>query len=241
MTGHNINNPTDQSPYGSLSHLPELLEYPVIREKYCNQKMTDTALEYLWLKRPDRVRIQGALEPKNYDSVYVMELAVIVDFFRNEASTEIDIPQTRLGMLDLLFELSRRLRLALNIPEWELKGKPLAESPDDPMPALPVMPIEVVKGRDDYFGLSQKIADRVIEGAYKKAPHLFFERVECLRRGGIWPWDTVHALNEVIKDIILPDERMAVKETWMLRGIGQEITYRLVELCNIKGVIAGRD
>lgn len=241
MTGHNINNPADQSPYGSLSYLPDLLNSPVLREQYCNQKMTDTALEYLWLKRPDRVRIQGALEPKNYDSVYVMELAVIVDFFRKEAINEIAIPETRLGMLDLLFELSRRLRLALDIPEWELRGRPLAETPDAPLPPLPVIPIAVTKGRSDYFGLTQAIADRVIEIAYKKAPHLFFERVECLRRGGIWPWDTIHALNEVIKGIILPDEREAVKETWMLRGIGQEITYRLVELCEINGVIARRE
>lgn len=223
------------------ANLPKLVELPVYRDAYCSQEVTDQALSYLWSNRPDLVCAQAVLERGNFDNVYVLELASIVEFFRNEASKHIEIPNTRLGMLDLLFEMSRRLRLVLDIPAWDVRGKSLAESENGPMPDLPSLPIETLKGRDDYFGLTQEIADRIITDVYRAAPDLFFEKAECLRRGSIWPWDIINALKEVISSVTLPEDRNKVEDMWMLSGINREITYRLADLCEIKGVIAGRE
>ncbi|GLS99244.1 hypothetical protein GCM10007897_06230 [Sphingobium jiangsuense] len=217
--------------------VPPLLELPVYQEKYCSQAVTDNALSYLWANRPDLVAAQAEVESRNFDNVYIMELAAIVEFFRDEASKHIEIPTTRLGMLDLLFEMSRRLRLALGIPAWEVRGRPLAESENGPMPDLPSYPIETGKGE---MGLTQEMADRIIEAAYRAAPHLFFERVECLRRGGIWPYDSIHALAEVIKSTASPNDFNSIKHWGLEYLIRGEITYRLVKSCNINGVIADR-
>lgn len=221
--------------------LPPLVELPVYRDTYCSQQMTDDALSLLWKRRSDLVRLQGALEPSNYDQTYLMQLAAIVEFFRTEASKELAIPETRLGMLDLVYELSRRLRMALGIPPWELRGRALANSPDTPLPPLPPLPIKTNKGVDTYFGMTQEIADRIIAATYVEAPELFYERVECLRRGDIWPWDTLNELKSVIRANIQPEELKTVKsEDWLLRGVNGEIAYRLVKLCDIQGVIVER-
>lgn len=223
---------TDQTKF-----VPPLLDLPVYQEKYCSQSVTDKALSYLWANRPDLVSAQAEVESRNFDNVYIMELAAIVEFFRDVAGKHVEIPATRLGMVDLLFEMSRRLRVALEIPPWEVQGTPLAESENGPMPDLPSYPIETRKGE---MGLTQEMADRIIESAYRVAPHLFYERAECLRRGGIWPWDSIHALGEVIKSVAFPSDIKSVKHWGLEYLVRGEITYRLVKFCNIKGVIADR-
>lgn len=221
-----------------LTVLPPLIELPVLRSTYFGQEETDKALRYLWEKKPELVRKQAEQEPSNFDQAYIMQLAHIVDFLRNEASNEIDIPKTNLGMLDLLFELSRRLRRALDIKPWELRGCPLMDTPNDLAPDLPSLQIKTSNGGENYHGVTQEMVDRIISGAYKDAPELFYQTAECLRRGHIWPWDISNQMKPVIQANISPSDLKALRnEGLLIRTVQREIARRLVKYCEINDVL----
>lgn len=216
--------------WGLLDELPPLVDLPVIRDTYCSQEMTDRALMYLWEKEPELVRAQGKVEQINYDAAYVMELGRIVEFFQKATNSGIKIPITRLGMLDLVFELSRRLRKALEIPEYEIKGRSFAKSPEDSMPDLPALPIQLLKNGKPPFDLTQEVVDRIIAATYKKRPDLFYEFSEILRRGGIWPHDTFNELKKVFLDVRRPEEKL---DSFQLQTIGGELNRRISKFCEI--------
>src|SRR5690606_9746659 len=94
---------------------PPLIDLPVYQEIYCNQEMTDTILKFLWDKKPESISELAELEygfiAGGHDGMYQRACGRISTFLReSEAAQEIVLPATRLGMLDLHYEMSRRIR-----------------------------------------------------------------------------------------------------------------------------------
>lgn len=213
-----------------LKQLPPLPSLPVLRGVYCSQEVTDNVLQYLWNKVPEFVLVLLRREHSDFDQTYLMDLARIVDFLRKEACKDISVPESHLGMVDLLFELSRRLRKIRGISEYRIKGHPLIKSPDEPWPELPWLPIELLPNGRIRYGVTQEIADRVIADAYKKRPDLFFEFAEILRRGSVWGSDVFSELKHVFRESIQADEHL---DNTSLSTIGGEVNRRLRKICEI--------
>lgn len=209
--------------------LPPLPELQVIRETWCSQAATDAVLSYLWRHAPHLVQRQLKLEHLNYDQTYLMELSHIIDFFTKVAAKEVDVPTTHLGMLDLLFELSRRLRVAASLPEWHIRGKPLSDGPQDQMPKMPVMPIHSAAESSPFF-ITQNQTDRIIEDAYKLRPDLFYDLAEALRRGGIGHHGIFNELKLVFQKASLSGDNLTPSKA---ARIGAEAARRLRVLCEI--------
>jgi hypothetical protein len=218
---------TKLSAWGHLDFVPEYVSLAVLREDYCDQETVDAALQLLWKEKPAFLQVQGHLEYKGIDQPYLMELGQIVDFFKQEAKDKVSIPQTRLGMLALIFELSRRLRKSLGLEDRKIIGKPLAESIESPMPSLPVLPIKTLEGRNDYFGVTQRVVDDIIASIEKKYPYILFEFVEVLRHERIWPWDVVAELNRLCLEVSNVDTQDKEYTTWLLRCVSSELGRRI--------------
>jgi len=217
------------NPTPSSVALPPPPALPVIRESNCSQEMTDKAIAYLWEKAPALVSQQLALEPLNFDHTYLTQLKRIIDFLKKNGPEFGELPKTRTGMLDLLFELSRRLRVVGGIPEWEIKGKPLYDPATRPILKLP-RTIAEEKPANSIFYVPQDVIDRIINSACMKEPELFYDYAESLRRGGIYGPQIFEEMKALIKKIALPDEKI---DTTKIGVIGGEIIIKLRKACGI--------
>ncbi|MGM0421615.1 MAG: hypothetical protein ACQEQL_00795 [Pseudomonadota bacterium] len=125
--------------------LPPLIELQVYQETYCDQQMTDTILQFLWETKPDLIAEIAWLEERflshGHDAAYMEKCGSISEYLTKEAAHKITRPDTRLGMLDLYYEMSRRIRKAKGLVEIPVLGKPLAPQPEGPFPALINKPI----------------------------------------------------------------------------------------------------
>lgn len=160
-----------KSPVPPLPPLPPLVELPVYRGIYCSQEMTDKILRHLWEKKPELVRGLVSEEmrplPDGHDDMHGKACERIIVYLREKASEDIDIPPSRLGMLDLLYELSRRLRKGLGLAEVPVFGKPLASGPEGPFPVLIEQPIQLPKNKKLEIQITQELADEVLRGHKK--------------------------------------------------------------------------
>jgi hypothetical protein len=174
-TRMSTNIPTQPSQQAPLPLLPDL---KVIRDTYCSQAMTDKLIRFLQERRPDLL-FRLLDEERMLRSVTFDKAArKVVTYLKDEARKDIDIPESFLGILDLMFELSRRLRQAANLPEITILGGPLSAGPDGPFPPLPTVKINESSGH----GLSQDLADRLLQASYTHQPRVWFEMAEEIRR-----------------------------------------------------------
>jgi hypothetical protein len=210
--------------------VPELIDLPVHPETRTDQKTIDAVLRHLWKNRPDLVAELGKQErrpvPDSRDAMHRKASYNIGFYLREEATKEIQVPSSRLGLLDVLFEMSRRLRKAQGLKEVPIFGKPLAPNREGPFPDLINKEISRNKAGEPYFGATQEIADKICSLAYKKDPQLMFDYCEQERRL-IGTHEIAYGFNvlisEVRKSINLPDKT----------GIGSELHARLVRMCEI--------
>lgn len=212
---------------------------PVTQEKYCDQAMTDQAIDYLEKSRPDLLirLVQNSFEtPENFSEKLHMIIVAL-----NEVSErgEIKMPGTYLGQIDLMFEVGRRFAKAygwkkpfhkdgkLRVKEYELEGIPLAKNPEDEYPLLPFL--EILKNTVGY-GLTQELVDQILQEAYEKMPTCFYEIAEGIRRG-IWPYSA----NEKVRIFIATEisrNTSKVNQDSSYACI-REIDRRLRLLCNL--------
>ena len=176
----------------------------IMREAYCNQEMTDNAIDFLQSARPELAKrlLEGL---RALPETFPETLEQIRAFLDAEAAKgAILIPATYLGMIDLLFELSRRFEAAygwpwpvyrpkdgrspftgaeaekvVEAPHFTVRGKPLTDNLQPPLPPLPSL---AVSERNQKKGLRQDLADHVLSKLYELHPQLWIELSEEMRR-----------------------------------------------------------
>jgi hypothetical protein len=163
----------------SAMSLPEL---EVAQEKYCSQEMVDRILRFLQDKQPDYIRTLLNEAKINPLSDYRNELLKLPRYLENSG---IEVPNARLGMIDLTFEVHRRVMKAIGGWMPEIRGNPIGESPtalSQPMVKLPVGGLKAKsKTPADQF-VSQELADDVVDAMFKRRPDLLYEFAEEIRR-----------------------------------------------------------
>ncbi len=226
-------------PWKEGDPVPPLVELPVLQQQYCDQKTTDNALAYVWKNRPELIGKLAEYED-NFDQFYLKEMRRVVDFLVGHAVKEIKLPSNYLGWLDLVFEISRRLRVSLCLPEWPVQGRPLIDGAASVLSPLPSVPIHTMPGKNDYLGLTQEIADRVIDEAYRRVPSRFYELAENIRRGSVgansisWVVYPDGMFKPIIEQIILPEEKSkGFNEHAIVSYIESELGHRVRNICQI--------
>lgn len=174
----------------SLLSLPSL---PVYRENYCSQDQTNNLIELIEQEDPALIVNLSIAEKranaawKHGDSIYQKSIVPIVNFLRQKQKEEQSVPETRLGMLDFLYEISKRVRAAENFPLFPVFGVALAPSLEGPFPELIDRPLDAPH-RDSFLGLtvdgqqqpglSMAEMDAILRKAYSERPAIFFEHAE---------------------------------------------------------------
>lgn len=167
--------PTDILKFNNMERLP------VVRDTYCSQKMTDDIIDYIipnvgsyWLEKI--VDNEG----KVGDDFHYNAYSGVIEFVINDISKYLPIPSTDVGLVDLSYELRRRIRKALDLPEVPILGKPFAPSPEGPYP--PELAKVKIFHEYESWGLTQEFADSVLDSLYQLRPDLFYTLGESLRR-----------------------------------------------------------
>lgn len=157
-------------------------------------------IKHLEKERPDLVEMLIQRDKKAFDQgMHGRIFAHIIDYFRNKFDQPALVPPTRLGMLDLLFELWRRVHKSLGKDDLPVFGKPFAVGINGPFPTLINKPIALAKKEEDR--LSQELVDEVIQSAYRQAPEIFYEFSEQIRRV-MYTYEINGAVNDLIKSFL---------------------------------------
>lgn len=208
-----------------MEPLPKL---SVIRGAYCSQEMTDRLIKYLQDNRPDLVeelaQQEKRLLPDGRDDLHGKKYGDVIAYLRERVDSSVQVPPTHIGMLDLLYELSRRIRSALNLQEVPILGRPLASSPEGPFPPLTQKSVEIVKNKEHQ--LSQSLVDNAIQSAYERAPEIFYDFSEQMRRM-MRSYEISQSFQRLIKDS-LPEGQTDPWNITMGSAYG-----RLYEMCEM--------
>jgi len=218
---------TNQSG-SQLPALPPLVDLPVVRSTYCNQDLTNTLLLQIWSQKPEWIQELSKLEsePNIYEvrtfSDYENIIDDLTDFLRQSCLEGKHL--TRLGLLDLIYELTRRLRKTLKLPQLPILGNPLAPSADGPFPPLEDVPVWPSNK------MTQEIADRILHKAYIQSPEVFFEQAEQMRRS-LKTYEIKGEVWQLLRKIVdIEDSRFL----GILPELSGEVGHRLFVMCKMK-------
>jgi hypothetical protein len=182
-------------PTFTLRELPAL---PVVSTTYCSQDVVDGCIKYLEANAPGPMRRLHELAATKLPTDFTEVLGNVL------AKDHVNLPTDFLARVALAFEISRRFERAYGFkgvidrrlapeatpdaPVYEnvffvVKGRPLADSPEGPLPPLPPIPkILNTHRRIPKYGLTQEMADRLLPKIYSEHGRLWFEIAEMLRR-----------------------------------------------------------
>lgn len=162
----------------STSALLALPNLEVVRSTWCDQAMTDKICCLLQEKRPDLVQSLAAeMIHSGLHGMYYRRINNLLHHVTTELSKEVGIPETRLGKLDLMFEISRRIAEVNLLTDVYLRGNPLSEGPGQPLPPLASFnPLELGAG------ITPQLEESVSRMTYERRPDIIYELSEQQRR-----------------------------------------------------------
>jgi len=160
-----------------LPDLPELLNVPVLSEEYISQKEIDELCKYLWKETPDLIIEMSALEKDDdHRNNYSRYQGRIFKYLREqEIKTQVFVSD--IAAIQLMHELSRRLRKALALFEYPIFGNSLASSPNGKL--TKILHIEKL---DTSLELEQYQINTLCEAIYTDNQELMFLYNEQARR-----------------------------------------------------------
>lgn len=170
------------------NELPPLIDLPVYRDTYLSQERTDELCRLLWEQRPDLIRALVAEEevvPKDR-TMFARVTSRITNYFRDEERAGRIDAISLTGMVDLIYEIDRRVRKSLGLPAIPVRWKPVAPGPDGPFPPWPDKAIYRTPTGNTGKGLTQEKADRltplIYDALITERPEALFAQAENERR-----------------------------------------------------------
>ena len=207
--------------------LPELLHLDVIRNMYCSQEQVDGICDYLWTYKSDIVK--EMLEYEKIEDVlfahsgnYKDVCDNLVDYLREEVPKAINIPDTNIGMLDLLYEISRRIRKSINLEDIAPIGGSLSIRRSDRNFYPNLLDIQI-----DNPSSKQEVINKIIEEAFNNNHNLFYDYAEQTRLL-MYMSDITSSLQLVIWNSISREDK---KNPIFLASVMNDIDIRIDKIC----------
>lgn len=163
--------------------LPEL---SVIRDTYLDQKRTNDLCLYIFDKKPDLLEDLIEQEkipfPFNRDALLRKAFYRIEGFFNDEVENNNIDPISKIQMVDLSFEIDRRVRRGLGLKDIPVVGKELMSGLDEELPELFEIQIPNVQGID-----AEKFKEYLGHTYYsnKETVYAYCENIRRLMTGGM--------------------------------------------------------
>jgi hypothetical protein len=176
---------------------PELIDLPVYRDKFISQQRVDELYKLFWNADSDitiRDLAEEHLMDRRFNISYHDHIESVFDritkFFREkEKGGEIE-PLSYIAMVDLLYEIDRRVRISSSMDDFMPQGHPDVPTPDSDRPAMDSSYYEVFKNIEPYKN-SGRFKSGPTEGAkkhkvwgklLKEHPEVIFASIEASRR-----------------------------------------------------------
>ncbi len=178
---------------------PELIDLPVYRDDYISQQQVDLLCRILWDEKPWYIRDLAAEEnagrrksPTKIQTLWKV-FSRMGTFFRELESNDPRIEKiSYLGMVDLVYEVERRVRIALGLEDFKPVGYPIAPSPEGPFPEVGDVLFHILKDEDyyrEYPGCKDKVeptfypeSNKVYQKLCEEHPDVLFAFAEGIRR-----------------------------------------------------------
>jgi hypothetical protein len=202
----------------------ELPRLDVVPESRCDQALVDSVLDYLQESRPDLVA--ELMEYANTDILeYNRAFDPIVNFLREEGHAKVRIPQESLQILDIVFELHRRVLVAAGNKAPVVKGEEVKFGPAPLVSHLTRLPVS----RHSYYVFDQNFGDRVFDILCIQRPDIVYELAESERRC-IPPPSAYEEYFSFMKEIHeeIPTEGAQRVKLWL------EARKRVIAMCRIR-------
>jgi len=180
------------------TEMPELIDLPVYREDYISQEQVDKACRLLWKEKPyyvqDLIDEERGGRRDNPIQIHGMHrvMSRLGYFFREkEESGELNkISYT--GMVDLIYETERRVRIAIGLDDFKPIGHPIAPTPHGPFPEIGDVKYHVLKDEPhirEYSDYDNKTKPEIppernviYHKLCKEHPEIVFAYAEGIRR-----------------------------------------------------------
>lgn len=166
--------------------LPPLTNLSVYQETYCDQELTDRLCRYVWDNKPEfvcRMAEQKLLPfPQNHDDIHAKACGRVEYYLWDEIKAGRVPELSMLAMIDFMYEIDRRVRKGLGLPDIPVVGTPLSPSPDGPFPELIARPF--YKPYTDYVfpGAQQEMVNKYAPLIYQDDLNLMYAHGEQARR-----------------------------------------------------------
>jgi hypothetical protein len=132
--------------------------------------------------------------------------------------------------MDLIHELTRRVRSAYGYPESaEPRGQPLAAGPDQPLPPLVHLELAECTRRSNH--VTQDLVDRVLRIAYERRPDLWFAVAEEHRYVVIL--DATDQFRQLLRQVLVA-EFGDEDSMWRSMDLYYEGLMRVYRMCGIE-------
>jgi hypothetical protein len=209
----------------------ELPRLDVVPESRCSQEVVDSVLDYLQESRPDLVA--ELMEYANTDILeYNRAFRPIMNFLREEGHAKVRIPQESLQILDIVFELHRRVLVAAGNKAPVVKGEEVKFGPAPLVSHLIKLSVFSPRNRDFLTGdyvLEQDFADSTLDMLCTRRPDILYELAEAERRL-IPPPSAYGEYIDFMKEIHeeVPTEGKQRVKLWL------EARKRVIVMCRIR-------
>jgi hypothetical protein len=207
----------------ALRALPVL---KVLRDTWCSQQTADAAIDYLQAHYPALLQELLVEEEGSRSAAYLNAAYGILDTLSED---NVELPAAPLGKMDLMCELSRRLRKAYGFFDVPPRGRPLAAGPDQPLPKLPGLPVS--EGSARRGKVTQEMADRVLQSCYDKHPALWFALAEEYRNQ--MPLYAVDEFRDVLARLVSAEDEDK-RNVFTENELFIEAVRRIYVLCGIE-------
>jgi len=167
--------------------MPELIDLPVYREDYISQERVDELCKLVWKKQQHGIKTMVFHErdhegPFDRNSDYFHGLGGITNFLRAEEKAGRIEPISMIAMVDLNYELSRRVRLATGYEDYEPYGEPIADGPEGPFPPISQLGSWLNGERDKEPVEVSPEREKVYNRLCKEHPEVVFANAEARQR-----------------------------------------------------------
>ena len=179
--------------------IPELVDLPIYRDDYISQQQVNLLCRILWDENPSFVRDLISDERNgsrgNPNKIFAMRklFGNICLFFRRIEKDSPNIDKiSYVGMVDLVYEVERRIRKAIGVSDFSPIGQPIASSPEGSFPESGDMFFYILKDEDEYKERFDGSGDprqknypqwnRIYQQLCKEHPEVVFAFAEGIRR-----------------------------------------------------------
>jgi len=167
--------------------LPELIDLPVYREDYISQERVDELCKLVWKERQYDIKTMVFHErdhegPFDRNCDYFYALKEITNHLREEEKTGRIEPISMIAMVNLNYEISRRVRLATGYEDYKPYGKPIADGPQGPFPPIGQLDNWLNGRRDEDPAKISPDREAVYNKLCKEHPEVVFANAEARQR-----------------------------------------------------------